>query len=313
MHRAVARIRRSNVTSSSASRTTTKSANGSTLNSRSRRSRFSRCSTPSRNRRTLASSTIRRTPSSAASIRSRFSRRSSIASSRCTRRIDIWCRGRRSMTSGCHDGTIGYPDQMKHGETGQGSNDYDAIFRILRSVNFAGWISVEDGMDGLDELRRSVEFLKRNAPSTTAPSRHHEARGITRFRPVFCSCCGPKPRRRRPSQAAPVSCFMKLAPARFAARRRRHAARACRHSRRSKFRTRSLRSTRASSATPPRCSRTTESRIRSRIGGATTRWPPQCGTPWCGGFNASRASSARPANASTSIASTTATPIRRAA
>ena len=60
-----------------------------------------------------------------------------------------------------HDGTIGYPDQMKHGETGQGSNDYDAIFRILRSVNFAGWISVEDGMDGLDELRRSVEFLKR--------------------------------------------------------------------------------------------------------------------------------------------------------
>ena len=72
--------------------------------------------------------------------------------------------GRRSIRSWRHDGTIGYPDQMKHGETGQGSNDYDAIFRILRSVNFAGWISVEDGMDGLDELRRSVEFLKRNAP-----------------------------------------------------------------------------------------------------------------------------------------------------
>jgi sugar phosphate isomerase/epimerase len=60
-----------------------------------------------------------------------------------------------------HDGTIGYSDQMKHGETGQGSNDYDAIFRILRSSSFAGWISVEDGMDGLDELRRSVEFLKK--------------------------------------------------------------------------------------------------------------------------------------------------------
>jgi hypothetical protein len=28
-------------------------------------------------------------------------------------------------------------------------------------VNFSGWISVEDGMNGLDELRRSVEFLKR--------------------------------------------------------------------------------------------------------------------------------------------------------
>ena len=59
-----------------------------------------------------------------------------------------------------HDGTIGYSDKMKHGVTGQGSNDYDAIFRILRSVDFAGWISVEDGMNGLDELRQSVEFLK---------------------------------------------------------------------------------------------------------------------------------------------------------
>ena len=50
------------------------------------------------------------------------------------------------------DGTVGYPDKLKHGETGQGTNDYDAIFRILRSANFSGWISVEDGMDGLDEL-----------------------------------------------------------------------------------------------------------------------------------------------------------------
>jgi sugar phosphate isomerase/epimerase len=39
-------------------------------------------------------------------------------------------------------------------------NDYDAIFRILAGVGFDGWISVEDGMNGLDELRRSVEFLK---------------------------------------------------------------------------------------------------------------------------------------------------------
>ena len=45
-------------------------------------------------------------------------------------------------------------------ETGRGTNDYDAIFRILKSVNFAGWISVEDGVNGLDELARSVEFLK---------------------------------------------------------------------------------------------------------------------------------------------------------
>jgi sugar phosphate isomerase/epimerase len=58
------------------------------------------------------------------------------------------------------DGTIGYPDKLKHGETGTGSNDYDAIFRILAEVGFDGWISVEDGMDGLQEIARSVAFLK---------------------------------------------------------------------------------------------------------------------------------------------------------
>jgi sugar phosphate isomerase/epimerase len=59
------------------------------------------------------------------------------------------------------DGTLGYTDRLRHGETGQGLNDYDAIFRSLSEVGFAGWVSVEDGMNGLDELRRSVEFLKR--------------------------------------------------------------------------------------------------------------------------------------------------------
>ena len=58
------------------------------------------------------------------------------------------------------DGSIGYSDKLRHGETGKGLNDYDAIFRILKSVGFSGWISVEDGMNGLDELRRSVTFLK---------------------------------------------------------------------------------------------------------------------------------------------------------
>ncbi len=58
------------------------------------------------------------------------------------------------------DGTIGYSPKLLHGETGKGLNDYDAIFRILAGVGYAGWISVEDGMNGLDELRRSVEFLK---------------------------------------------------------------------------------------------------------------------------------------------------------
>jgi sugar phosphate isomerase/epimerase len=58
------------------------------------------------------------------------------------------------------DGTVGYPDKLRHGETGRGTNDYEAIFRILSEAGFSGWISVEDGMNGLDELARSVAFLK---------------------------------------------------------------------------------------------------------------------------------------------------------
>jgi sugar phosphate isomerase/epimerase len=59
------------------------------------------------------------------------------------------------------DGAVGYAAALTHGETGAGTNDYDAIFRILREVEFSGWISIEDGMNGLDEIARSVEFLKR--------------------------------------------------------------------------------------------------------------------------------------------------------
>lgn len=59
------------------------------------------------------------------------------------------------------DGSTGYATALKHGETGTGLNDYDAIFRILAGVGFNGWISIEDGMNGLDEIRRSGEFLKR--------------------------------------------------------------------------------------------------------------------------------------------------------
>jgi sugar phosphate isomerase/epimerase len=59
------------------------------------------------------------------------------------------------------DGRTGYSDKLRHGEVGKGLIDYDAIFRMLAEAGFSGWISVEDGMNGLDELRRSVEFLKR--------------------------------------------------------------------------------------------------------------------------------------------------------
>ena len=58
------------------------------------------------------------------------------------------------------DGATGYASALRHGETGKGMNDYDAIFRILAEVGFSGWISIEDGMDGLDEIARSAEYLK---------------------------------------------------------------------------------------------------------------------------------------------------------
>jgi sugar phosphate isomerase/epimerase len=58
------------------------------------------------------------------------------------------------------DGTIGYSDKLRHGEIGRGLIDYDAIFRILARARFCGWISVEDGVNGLDELKRSVTFLQ---------------------------------------------------------------------------------------------------------------------------------------------------------
>jgi sugar phosphate isomerase/epimerase len=58
------------------------------------------------------------------------------------------------------DGSLGYSTKLKHGETGKGLIDYDAVFSRLAAAGFAGWISVEDGMNGLDEIARSVDFLK---------------------------------------------------------------------------------------------------------------------------------------------------------
>lgn len=57
------------------------------------------------------------------------------------------------------DGMIGYPDKLRHGVTGQGLNDYDAIFSILAGVGYDGWVSIEDGMNGMEEMRESLVFL----------------------------------------------------------------------------------------------------------------------------------------------------------
>ena len=58
------------------------------------------------------------------------------------------------------DGSQGYAAFLSHGVTGRGMNDYPRIFQILRDVGFHGWISIEDGMNGLEEIRASAEFLR---------------------------------------------------------------------------------------------------------------------------------------------------------
>jgi sugar phosphate isomerase/epimerase len=59
------------------------------------------------------------------------------------------------------DGTIGYSPNLRHGVTGKGLNDYDAIFRILAEHRYQGWVSIEDGMNGMDEMAESLAFLRR--------------------------------------------------------------------------------------------------------------------------------------------------------
>jgi sugar phosphate isomerase/epimerase len=54
----------------------------------------------------------------------------------------------------------GYAKTVQHGIIGHGLNDYDAILSILKGAGFDGWISIEDGMNGMEDLHQSVEFLR---------------------------------------------------------------------------------------------------------------------------------------------------------
>lgn len=59
------------------------------------------------------------------------------------------------------DGTLGYSPNLRHGVTGKGLNDYDAIFRTLAAAGYRGWVSIEDGMNGMEEMAESLAFLRR--------------------------------------------------------------------------------------------------------------------------------------------------------
>ena len=56
---------------------------------------------------------------------------------------------------------VGYARFLHHGEIGTGLNDFPSIFRTLRDAGFSGWVSIEDGMNGLEEIRDSATFLRR--------------------------------------------------------------------------------------------------------------------------------------------------------
>jgi sugar phosphate isomerase/epimerase len=58
------------------------------------------------------------------------------------------------------DGTLGYSASLKHGVTGKGLNDYDAIFSVLARQGYSGWVSIEDGMNGMEEMAESLNFLR---------------------------------------------------------------------------------------------------------------------------------------------------------
>jgi sugar phosphate isomerase/epimerase len=58
------------------------------------------------------------------------------------------------------DGTLGYSPNLQHGVIGKGLNDYDTIFTILSENGYDGWVSIEDGINGMDEMQASIEFLQ---------------------------------------------------------------------------------------------------------------------------------------------------------
>jgi sugar phosphate isomerase/epimerase len=57
-------------------------------------------------------------------------------------------------------GTAGYVSFFKHGVIGKGLNDYDAIFKTLKDAGFDSWISIEDGVDGMEQMHESADFLR---------------------------------------------------------------------------------------------------------------------------------------------------------
>ncbi len=56
--------------------------------------------------------------------------------------------------------SVGYAAILAHGVIGKGMNNYPRIFAMLREAGFDGWVSIEDGLNGLEEIRQSAEYLR---------------------------------------------------------------------------------------------------------------------------------------------------------
>lgn len=57
------------------------------------------------------------------------------------------------------DGTLGYSPDLRHGVIGRGLIDYPRIFELLVAAGYDGWISIEDGVNGLGEMAESARYL----------------------------------------------------------------------------------------------------------------------------------------------------------
>lgn len=55
----------------------------------------------------------------------------------------------------------GYPENLLHGVVGKGLNNYPLIFEKLSDAGYDGWVSIEDGINGMEEMKESVVFLKK--------------------------------------------------------------------------------------------------------------------------------------------------------
>ena len=75
--------------------------------------------------------------------------------------------------------SAGYARRLCHGQIGEGLNDYDAIFTELRGAGFDGWISIEDGVEGLEQIQCSAGFLRKKIAAHWPSPRPGESRSET--------------------------------------------------------------------------------------------------------------------------------------